>query len=203
MASHELDFSPLNPSHYAVFFSLGDECKSDLSAFPETLSRIQGALHFAHMLRIAGEEGPEERLAGSYLRASLAEYVAIDEMAKSEFCNGFSLLKTRCPLPHILKILRNYQMHIGTTKVTEENMELLYRGETVEIGKWIVTDVESGHLLSLHAFKENRGRSAMYSEQTAEKMVEWLNESQRTFGFPNLIYTAVMDVCNQLRAGTC
>lgn len=202
MASHELEFSPINPSHYAVFFSLEDNCRAALSAFPETLSRIEGALHFAHRLRIAGEEGPEERLAGSYLRASLAEYVAIDEMAKAEFDNDFSLLKTRCPLPHILKILRNYQMHIGTTKVSEENMELLYRGETFELGKWVVTDVESGHLLSLHAFTDNRGRPAMYSEQTAEKMVEWLNESQRTFGFPHLIHTAVMDVCNQLRAGT-
>ncbi len=203
MANYQLDFAPLNPSSYAAFFSLGDEWKSALSAFPETLSRIEGALHFAHRLRIAGEGGPEERFAGSYLRASLAEYVAIEEMAKVEFGNDFSLLNTRCPLPHILKILRNYQMHIGTTKVSEENMEVLYRGATFELGKWVVMDIESGHLLDLRAFKERGRKPAMYSEKTAEKMVDWLNESQGTFGFPDLIYRAAMDVCNRLRAGTC
>ncbi|WP_447926815.1 hypothetical protein [Vreelandella sp. EE27] len=204
MDKNSLKFDALEPESYEVFFSLDEATEKSLSEYPETLSRARGALHFAHLLRSAEEGDGREKMAGSYLRASLAEYVAIDEMAKIELQDeGFFLLDTDWPLPHVLKILRNFQMHIGTTKVTQENMQILYLEEPFTLGKWVVTDIHTGNLLNLHAFQASKKKPPIYSEETATKMVQWLNDAQATFGFPDLIYRGVMDACNRIGARTC
>lgn len=196
-----LRFDPLVADTTATFFSLDDDDRAKLATMPGTLERLEGALHFAYGLSTP-EGHHRERLAGSFFRAALAEYVSLDEIARIERPTPrFSILATDLPLPHILKALRNLQIHLRTTPLRADRMWLhlrLVKGEQpVEVARWCVADLTADHLMELDAFT---GANPKYTREQAGKLVAWFHAAQSLFGFPDLVWRAVRDALDRLSA---
>lgn len=168
--------------------SLPESRKSKIAYAPKTLERINGALHMAYLLsrEYSGSEN-----ANIYFRSALCEFSSINDIAKSEIDSEQPLLNTSHPLPHILKLLRNTQVHVSSFALDNPTMSLVLgiAGSTpVTCSKWIIADISEEDLLRLDAFTKNRPH---YTKEDATRMIEWLNHAQSQFGIPDLIRRAI------------
>lgn len=134
----------------------------------------------------------------SFLRASLSEFVSTEEIVSIE-CNDFNnlkILKTKNPLFHLLKQLRNYNVHINTTEIekkkiifgTEEqhrtNTGLAYESEETIISDLTITEF-------------NKPKDAnRYLHNDKMKMIDWFNINQRLWGTSHLILLATIQFCD-------
>lgn len=195
-----LDFTPLRRECTPTFMCLPREEEQRLASTPLTLDRLQSALHFANLLRCAKQEHEMMR-AGAYFRASLAEFVSVQEIARVEASNWkkFELLDTTLPLPHMLKLLRNMQIHVRTVSLKDRRMWLHLRlavgARPVETSKWCVDDLTPEQLLELRAFKINKPQ---YNQEQATQLVTWFQDAQELFGVPDLVWYAVNDAARRL-----
>lgn len=122
----------------------------------------------------------------AYLRASLAEFVSIEDALKLKYpslSGEFSIVKSSNPLFHIMKLLRDYNIHLGVTSLSgsEITVALEEKPQDVHyISTLIVNNLEIDSLKNLNNAKH-------YSESDLINMVDNFNAQQLRFGVADLI----------------
>lgn len=190
----DLDFTTLTPEWTWTFMSLTEGRAAQIAHAPECLERLNGVLSMAYLL---GGEKPGSKMVGTYFRGALCEFASIDDAAASELGVRLPLLQTTFPLPHILKLLRNVQLHLTPVVLGSTPMLLELRLEPVtpvEVQRWYVSDLSAERLVKLDAFK---GRKARYTADQAKEMVAWFVHAQSHLGLPDLMRRAVEDVIDR------
>lgn len=197
--TRDIQFDPLVVESTPAWYSFRERERTELSRqLPDTLERLEGALHFAFELtNVAERDLARARL---FFRAALAEYSSIEDISKRERPSlRFELRATGWPLPHILKVLRNLHVHLKSVEFRHSHQSLEFRGtrntDPVDVVKWCVSDLSADDLLKVRAFQGSRPE---YTKDQAEQLVAWFDDAQEHFGIPDLLWRAVHDARNRL-----
>lgn len=136
-----------------------------------------------------------EAASKAHLRAALAEFVSIEDFLNLKFPSHkdkFSIVKSSNPLFHIMKLLRDYNIHLGVTTLSESEISVALEvkpNDAHNINTLIVDNLDVSSLKSLRNAKH-------YSDTDLIKMVNFFNKQQLRFGVENLIINGLIAYSN-------
>lgn len=201
---YDLDFSQLErKDHSSIFRALPIDIEEILQAtLPETAARIEGAIKFCwHILgteeTLHAKEPKATRLREAFLRASLAEFVSTEETLQrdlnklDETLQPAKIFNCRNPLFHLIRELRNLEIHLVSSKLTPSAKAIIYREQNNEITIWTIPD------LTVEKFKMLRN-SKNYKDEDVEEMVSWFNKAQFDWGVDDLLFRSICDLATKL-----
>jgi hypothetical protein len=198
-----LDFALLDrPSFREMFVRLPTEIENAIGTLPETSARFEGAIKFCWYVSatpdvLYTDEPKATRLREAFLRASLAEYVSVEDTLKRDLvklgikANAIEIIHLPNPLLHVMRELRNLEIHLTSSQlskakkaVTVTIFDTEHQSETTI---WTVND------LTVEKFQELRFARKRYSKEEIEKMVDWFNEAQYDWGVNDLLFRAIIE----------
>lgn len=121
-----------------------------------------------------------DRVRSAYFRASLTELCRVEDLAKV-VGKKFSFRESSDPSLHLVKLLRNYQVHIASSSLGSGSVAVLLSGEQMVYKSFVVDNVTSEELCRLDSAKG-------YSVSQLAKLVDLFEASQRKFGVVQLLY---------------
>lgn len=152
-----------------------------------------------------GEANEFRKLA--LLRAALYEFASVEDVLLMDLRtlgsvdSPLRIEHTKNPLFHMLKQLRNYNIHIGSSDVQCTEPRTLQFGTQSDFESGTALQYEVGEPvidnLTLLEFGQLR-ESRRYSEEDKAAMVQWFNDSQQAWGVDFLIVLAVKLYCGDL-----
>jgi hypothetical protein len=111
------------------------------------------------------------------------------------------IIKTENPLLHIVKQLRNYNIHLGSSVIdyTEETKRTFGTFDHFVSGTgYEYTDSEA-IITNLDISEFNKLKDANhYDEQDKINIINWFNQNQTRWGVDHLIYLATLDYCDRI-----
>jgi hypothetical protein len=131
------DFPTIDYGH--VFVSLDEKVEKKLPTFPQTYSRAECAMRFCWFISgsedtlIYADLGRRNRLREGFLRASLAEFVAMEETLVRDLVSAninkraIKITNSSNPLLHILRELRNLEIHLTSSTLSVEQRDVMWK----------------------------------------------------------------------------
>lgn len=207
---YTLDFSLVPDLKYGTFWlTLDEQVERALSDFPQTLARAHSSIKFCWFVSqnantLCCKEGQVLQTREAFLRASLAEFVAMEETLERDLrLMGINQPAIRCnqtsnPLLHIIRELRNFEIHLHSSKLTSFRMPAMLGDDqkpeealAFEANIWIIDDLtETG-------FKQLRN-AARYTDRDIIQLLAWFNNAQKVWGIRELIFRAVHLYCDTI-----
>lgn len=187
------------------YYQIGDVRLNALRSFSEVLERVEAVLKFLY--HFSPENNPVIKKA--YLRAALSEFVSIEEVLSNDLNKnkiGMNVLKikdTENPLFHLLKQLRNYNIHLGNSKIAYSDPVPVLRGnkERIDNGEAISWDEEFAIIDNFCIADFNKLRDSKYFKDYDKKiMIDWFNKNQNIWGVSHLIFLATALYCDEIIA---
>ncbi|MBP7281385.1 MAG: hypothetical protein KBA66_07410 [Leptospiraceae bacterium] len=164
-----------------------------LENYPITKKHIQCLLRFIWHCAVQKEMELIQYREG-YLRAALMEFAILEDSLNDECIlykeNKFKFYNRNEPIFHLLKMLRNTQIHLRNINLGEEKYEYLWGGND-EDGKpriWQGKIYVSQDLNSSDLDEWDGKKKKLYSEEQIAQLLTWFNLEQKSFGIQNLIY---------------
>ncbi len=195
---HSLDFNLLPTIDSAhTFCSIPDDLVTGLAALPETLCRAESAASFlgkqpTHRWSSRPPQEDEDRKDEAFIRASLAEFVSMEDTLPRDLerigldRKAIRLNSSPHPLLHVLRELRNMEIHVRTSQVAHFPIRVLYGVDRVP-GSFTVT-----HLTGITSAEFTRLRNAAcYHPNDISRMITWFNDAQIRFGITELILRGI------------
>jgi hypothetical protein len=205
----DLDFSLLPNLETAStwmsidYLSPNDTSKNPMANLPQTYDRANAAVKFcwfvgatAERLCCTGDDTTKTREA--FLRAALSEFTCMEETLNRDLASigieggCIKISDSRNPLLHIVKQLRNTEIHLRSGAMYSDKRKTLLgnaktgncvRENNLEI--WVMDDVTLQELCRLQVAKR-------YRENQKTEMISWFNESQKVWGVNDIVYRAVL-----------
>ena len=203
----QLDFGLLPPLESApMCISLRPPLRDDITTLPECWSRADAALRFCWYVsqdaqQLHAEEPRATRLREAFLRACLTEYRAMDEVLPRDLAAlgivtpPLKIHELRNPLAHLMKELRNFEIHLASSTLTSAKINVVARWQEKEMEHestiWVTEP------LTIAKFKQLRN-SGHYSDADINTMVDWFNDAQQHWGVHHLAFLAVQGYCQDL-----
>jgi hypothetical protein len=202
---HTLDFGDVPDLAYTTaWIRLEDEVVNAMAKFPRTLERARCAVHFCH--GISYDPDTEVFLRQGYMRASLAEFVGMEDALKQELpLIGISALpikanSSRKPLLHIIRELRNFEIHLHSSPLSPQNKSVLWghyerphKARPLDIQIWIIDDLTVDQFNKLNNAKD-------YNKDDVLQLIGWFNAAQKEWGVHDLILRAIGTFCREICA---
>ena len=198
-----LDFALLErPTSRGIFVCLPPEIEKAIEVLPETSARFEGAIKFCWYVSatpdvLFADEPKATRIREAFLRASLAEYVSVEDTLKRDLVKvGINEQAIRIsdlpnPLLHLMRELRNLEIHLTSSQLSKAKKDvtviLLDAEHQSQTTIWTVND------LTVEKFQELRYAKNRYSEEEIREMVSWFNEAQYDWGVPDLLFRAIVE----------
>ncbi len=155
---------------------------------PDLRGCLSASIFLASQIQLA--EGSVHLMANQirsiYFRAALAELVRVEDITKALRC-PFILKDTSDPLLHVMKLLRNYQVHIGDSAIAAGSIAVLYEGVGVSYESFIVDNLSACGLRELDSAKN-------YSNEQLDELVSLFDVHQRKFGVVQLLYNTCLHI---------
>ena len=192
-----LDFNALPTFESSPFFyTLNRTTDARLRTLKATYARCNAALRFmsnigasADHLHVRAEEVDGMHLA--YLRASLMEYVGMEEALQIDLGRGQSALRiseTRNAMLVVLRELRNVQIHLVRSDLVSSKRSAVSRFD----------GQEQEHEITTHCIPKSDlarlidGRTASYCHRDdLSRAVEWLAEAQEHWGISEVVMRGI------------
>lgn len=187
-----LDFNQLpHISHCTAIFELPVSIACVLQHYPNTYDRALSALYFA--LQIVKESTSTIKLREGHMRAAIAEYVSMEETidVDTKKTGFYKIVNSKNPLLHIVKQLRNMQIHILTSKLASATESVTYCGHEFEMQFWSVQAITQKDFDKLR-YKDR------YLLADKVEMIEWFNKNQLELGIQEIILQAVLFYSREL-----
>jgi hypothetical protein len=198
-----LDFSLLTRLDYReLFVRLPDEVEKAIDVLPETSARFLAALRFCWYISattdvLFAQEPKATRLREAFLRASLAEYVSIEDTLKRDLrrlniaTQPTKIFNLENPLLHIMRVMRNLEIHLTSAQLSHSKKDVVIVVSEAEHQSqttiWTVDD------LTVEKFKRPYKVKDNYTESEIELMVKWFNEAQYDWGVNHLLFRAISE----------
>lgn len=192
-----------------MFFNVGSQLLNPITALSRTVERIENATKFAWFAATDSEslhchEAQEPTLREGFLRASLTEFVSIEDILNLDLkqaglsAKPFKLNDSRKPHLHLIRELRNLEVHLFHHKLSVSQKERLWGSRSQpESAKPFTTDVWCWDGVTIQAFSRLRN-ARNYSDVEIAEMVEWFNRSQKEWGVAEIILKVIKDYCREL-----
>lgn len=167
---------------------LNPEVQERLSPFTETLDRANGAFWFTHKINWPDTEIKRRE---SYLRASLAEYMSMEDTLPRDLeKNGISKRAVKIydfqnPVLHIVRMLRNIEIHLRSSTLSSDKIPAVAGDVRFNNRVWFINDLEFDQVVS------DLDNAQYYSEEDLRMLIEWFNDAQKRMGVEELIRRAV------------
>ncbi|OQB45145.1 MAG: hypothetical protein BWY02_02611 [bacterium ADurb.Bin157] len=188
---NSLDFSLLPVIEgISLIFSIPDHICDAFSDFENTYNRARCAVYFA--LQIS--KNTTQILREGYFRAALTEFVSMEETSKKEL-GGIKhrlITASQNPLLHIMKQLRNLQIHLVSNHLDSSTHTISFHGTDYQLQKWHIQEE-----LTLNDFAELDQRK-FYKDTDLQQVIAWFNETQKQWGVHALIRQAVIMYAEEL-----
>lgn len=208
----KLDFSLLTrPDSRSMFVSLPPELEKSIEPLTETSARIEGALKFCWYIGTnkdslhSDDELKILRRREAFMRASLAEYVSIEDVIKRDLLRlgkikkteqPYKIINSENPMLHITRELRNLEIHLISSKISESKKDVFLRLNEGE--KQIQTSIFTIGDLTVKKFKSLKFAKKRYSESEIKKMIQWFNEAQQDWGVNDIIFRSICEVTSEI-----
>lgn len=187
-----LDYSLFPTMEYGFLVTPSPD--AGLKEYVDIYDRFCSAIYMASQI---GAESKAHILsnkahATSYTRAALAEFSGIDELIENNFenlkRNDYLIYKQRNPLFHIMKLLRNYNIHVAESTICDKQINVALPLRPQE-----VFEIKASHISNLSAESLKKLNSAKdYSISELQKMIEHFDNAQHKFGVSDLLITGVV-----------
>ncbi|WP_313020771.1 hypothetical protein [Atlantibacter hermannii] len=170
-----------------------------LKALPDIYDRICGALALAR--KIGGNTNSrsirEEALSETMLRATLAEFFSFGEYVKEFYSSHkkniwFNEHVDTDPIFHMLKLLRNYNVHVDTSSLSTKSMDVMIPAFPENV---VTIQVPFVSNLSIEGF--SKVKAAHQYKSCLQQLIDVFEEQQHEFGIDALIIKCVLE--NQQR----
>jgi hypothetical protein len=195
------NFPKLDSFH--VFTSLKKEVKNILPFYPQTYCRAECAMQFCWLILGNKEQlftddlTKQNRIRESYLRASLAEFVSMEDTIKRETNskNPIKLNNSSNPLLHILRELRNLEIHLTSSTLSYRTENVIWgEGEiqqALEIKIWSINNLKPEDFLELNNAKH-------YDKQELIKAADIFLKLQSKWGINEMIFQGINLFCEEI-----
>ncbi|EJO9868633.1 hypothetical protein [Vibrio vulnificus] len=176
------------------------EPAKELAEFPDVYERICSVIYHCTMV---SDEPVKQCISSSakdatHIRSALCEFVGIEDLLKQlypKLCNKvFAIYKSENPILHMIKLLRNYNVHISNSQLSQKSMKVRTK---IDNFREIDITVEYISNLSLDSLKLMRSANN-YSDSQLTRMIEVFECEQHEFGVTTLILKAVIDYSQHL-----
>ena len=159
---------------------------------PELRSSLASAIYMASQIDLAqgSVHVRVEPIRAAYFRAALAEIVRVEDACKV-YGRTLSFKHSSDPLLHIVKLLRNYEVHIGSLTLAAGTIRVRW-GEDEGIHESFIVDN-----LSVAPLKQLDSASG-YTDFQLGELLEIFDMQQRRFGVVQLLYNTVLHVAKLL-----
>jgi hypothetical protein len=169
----------------SVFWELPNDA---LKVIPDVYEKAVAA---KYMLFKMSEEPisqnvPLQISARAHFRAALVEFAGIEEALISNGYN-FRIRKLTNPALHLLKLLRNYQVHFSSINFGNKDIDIIWNSEKHIINVLVIDNISVQGLSELDAVKKYKN----YTTEQLENMVKYFNEQQSKLGVYQLILTCM------------
>ena len=200
---YNLDFTLLpDMSRGSVRTASGENTSRKLSVLTQTFDRAQSAMQLAYYLNSVETffSHADSKLRESFLRASLAEFVSMEEtLIRDLKRNGItnkSIIKatdSANPLLHIVRELRNLEIHLHSSSIHTSRTKFYLPHQTepdkdleIDLDIWFIGDI------SITDFKHLRN-SKRYNNNDIVDMLNWFNKSQKIYGIHEILRMAIQE----------
>lgn len=173
----QLDFTKL-PTDAAftsrsMWATLPQPLEARLATLPHTLERLQAAVMFAEQ----SARQSEPRRAAAFLRAALAEFRSMEDMQEvdkpSSTC--LDLINLNDPLLHLLKLLRDLNIHEKTVKTIPHSVPASFDNQSFSLNVFVISNLRPTDFAAL----KNRRH---YSSSDLQAMITWFEKAQLHWG---------------------
>lgn len=162
-----------------------------LNAFPELHARCSAAIYMA--AHVGGKSTKsvisDEVHKAAYIRAALSEFVGMEDVAKllvNTNCeHQISIDKCTNPFFHIMKLLRNYNIHVGSSVCSEVTVPVIAVGEEHALNVDVIDNLSVESLKLLRAGK-------YYTDIEMNQMVQYFTVEQNKLGVCNLLLKGIL-----------
>lgn len=193
-SKHQLDFEMLpSLTTGSVIRRIDPDLDEPLSRLPQTYARAVAAIRFSHLLDYAEHD---LALREAYLRAALAEYVSMEDTLVRDLRalkihrDPIRSCDSGNPLLHIIRELRNLEVHLRSSKMAASKTKALYKhhndGEDyheIELDVWWIEPIQPREFHELHNSKH-------YHAHDIAQMLDWFNNGQKIWGVDELVRLA-------------
>ncbi|MBY7858304.1 hypothetical protein KW419_08470 [Vibrio fluvialis] len=176
------------------------EPAKELAEFPDVYDRVCSVIY--HCTMVANE--PVKKCISlsakdaTHIRSALCEFVGIEDLLKQLYPtlsnNSFAIYKSENPVLHMIKLLRNYNVHISNSQLSQKSMKV-----RTKLDNFQEFDVTVGYIsnLSLESLKLMYSANN-YTDSQLIRMIEVFECEQHEFGVTTLIQKAVIDYSQHL-----
>lgn len=200
---HVIDFTDVPDFTYTkAWMSLDDDVIRAMAKVPQTLERARCALHFCY--RISNNDGGEAMIRQGYMRASLAEFVGMEETLSRELrqlgitARSIKANSGRQPLLHIIRELRNFEIHLHSSPLSPLKRSVLWgnyqrpeEAHALDLQLWVIDDLTKIQFLQL-------ANARHYRPADISQMIAWFNAAQKEWGVHDLIFRAIETFCCEI-----
>ena len=120
---------------------------------------------------------PPEMHAAAHIRAALVEFVGVEEAVQSAGYT-FKISALRSPLLHFMRLLRNYQIHVGSHPVSKRAVDIIFAGQETSMDVAIIDNLDADSFMRLDAVVRYRN----YDLQDIQTMISLFNTQQARLG---------------------
>jgi len=167
-----------------------------LQAVPQLYERATSALY---MLYLSGgsdiplRDGvPAGLHVAMHVRAALTEFVGIEEAMKNAGY-AFRITNSANPLLHFMRMLRNYQIHIGTQPMARKTVEIIFGGSDAVIEVATIDNLLADDFMQLDAIRKHKS----YSRNEVERMIDLFCEQQGRLGAYEILRRGTSRLINE------
>ena len=160
-----------------------------LNKIPELYARAISSLNMLFSIsKYAEREGYTPEIhAASHIRLSLVEFVAIEEVMQSSGYSNFKITNSTSPLLHFMRLLRNYNVHIGSPVINKSVIDVEVFEQKWEMPVAIIDNLSVNQFMSLRAIAHQK----LYTQEELEKMISLFNEQQARLGVYEILKCGV------------
>ena len=174
--------------------------EDNLVQFSPVFDRISSIIYHATMV---GDKPVKTNVSlnvkdVTHIRAALCEFVGVEELIKQLYPkldnSKYQIYKSLNPTLHMLKLLRNYNIHISNTEIDQKQMmvrTLIKEHKEFEINIEYISNLSVYELRKLRSSKD-------YKDDQLEEMINNFNVQQHSFGIATLIIKAAIDYSKKL-----
>jgi len=163
-----------------------------LRSMPEVRSSLSNAIYMSSQIELA--QGAinlrVESVRAAYFRAALAELVRVEDVCKI-YGKALALKQSSDPLLHTIKLLRNYEVHIGAFKLSAGAVIVKWGALEGVYESFIVTNLSAAELRKLDS-------ASGYTDAQLEELLCLFNTHQRRLGVVQLLYNTTLHVAELL-----
>jgi hypothetical protein len=176
-----------------LFVSLADDIDQRLRTLPDTYARCNAALRFnlwgrlkADMLGVREEEIAS--MQSACVRASLMEFVGMEESLPSEVRSALRIRDTQNAMLVVLRELRNIQVHVTQSGfISSKRRTVLRWNEKEHEHELVALTIPQADLDRLR----DKRKISHYDRADFERAISWLEQAQEHWGIHDVLLQGI------------